>query len=64
MKSKWYEYTCDVCGAVCHTRGASNWEIRSYGWIVSDGKHYCSKECYNEDRRTNRSAQAIMRTLR
>ncbi len=51
MKSKWYEYTCDVCGAVCHTRGASNWEIRSYGWIVSGGKHYCSKECYNEDKR-------------
>lgn len=51
MKSKWHEYTCDACGAVCHTRGASNWEIRSYGWIVSGGKHYCSKECYNEDKR-------------
>lgn len=22
MKKKWYEYTCDVCGAVTHTRGA------------------------------------------
>ena len=56
MKSKWYEYTCDVCGAVCHTRGASNAEIRRYGWIVSGGKHYCSKECKDEDSGTNRSA--------
>lgn len=57
MKSKWYEYTCDVCGAVCHTRGASNWEIRSYDWIVSGGKHYCSKECYNEDKRRDNQEQ-------
>lgn len=47
-------------GAVTHTRGASNAEIRRYGWIVSGGKHYCSKECKDEDRGTNRSAQAIM----
>lgn len=24
MKTKWYEYTCDVCGAVTHIRGGSN----------------------------------------
>lgn len=60
MKSKWYEYTCDICGAVTHTRGASNAEIRRYGWIVSGGKHYCSKECKDEDKGRNRSAQAIM----
>lgn len=24
MKTKLYEYTCDVCGAVTHTRGGSN----------------------------------------
>lgn len=54
----------DVCGAVTHTRGASNAEIRRYGWIVSGGKHYCSKECKDEDKGRNRSAQAIMRTLR
>lgn len=35
MKTKWYEYTCDVCGAVTHTRGGSNAEIRRYDWIVS-----------------------------
>lgn len=57
MKTKWYEYTCDVCGAVTHTREGSNAEIRRYDWIVSGNKHYCSKECYNEDKRTNRSAQ-------
>lgn len=34
MKTKWYEYTCDVCGAVTHTRGGSNAEIRRYDWIV------------------------------
>lgn len=57
MKSKWYEYTCDVCGAVCHTRGASNAEVRRYGWIVSDGKHYCSKECKDEDKRRDNQEQ-------
>lgn len=50
MKTKLYEYTCDVCGAVTHTRGGSNAEIRRYDWIVSGNKHYCSKECYNEDK--------------
>lgn len=57
MKTKLYEYTCDVCGAVTHTRGGSNAEIRRYDWIVSGNKHYCSKECYNEDKGRNRSAQ-------
>lgn len=47
MKSKWYEYGCDTCGAVTYTRGAPNAEIRRYGWVVSGGKYYCSKECRN-----------------
>lgn len=57
MKHKWYEYSCDECGAANHVVGGSNAVIRSYGWIVSEGKHYCSKECYNENKRRNRSAQ-------
>lgn len=38
-------------------RGGSNAEIRRYDWIVSGNKHYCSKECYNEDKRRNRGTQ-------
>lgn len=34
-----------------------NTGVRRNDWIVSGNKHYCSKECYNEDKGRNRSAQ-------
>lgn len=42
----------------------SNAEIRRYGWIVSGRDTTAQKNVKEEDKGRNRSAQAIMRTLR
>lgn len=42
----------------------SNAEIRRYGWIVSGRDTTAQKNVKDEDKGRNRSAQAIMRTLR
>ena len=49
MKNTYVEYICDSCGWADHyLSGNPDKEARNYGWIITaDGKHFCSKECYN-----------------
>lgn len=53
MLTKWWELTCDYCGATMnHYIGnkPSNDELIQDGFYVSGSKHYCNINCYLKDK--------------